>query len=91
MLGAIFKKARQDIQNPATLRRLIAELIDTENWSSIGADIKGDIYEGLPAKSAACERQGASRLAPCRSQSTKNRQLNSLQHVKMVAEFQVSQ
>ena len=47
MLGAIFKKARQDIQNPATLRRLIVELIDTENWSSMQADIKGDIYEGL--------------------------------------------
>ena len=45
MLGAIFKKARQDIQNPATLRRLIVELIDTENWSSMQADTKVDIYE----------------------------------------------
>ena len=52
MLGAIFKKARQDIQNPATLRRLIVELIDTENWSSMQADTKGDIYEGLLGKSA---------------------------------------
>ena len=52
MLGAIFKKARQDIQNPATLRRLIVELIDTENWSSMQADTKGDIYEGLLEKSA---------------------------------------
>ena len=51
MLGAIFKKARQDIQTPATLRRLIVELIDTENWSSMQADIKGDIYEGLLGKS----------------------------------------
>ena len=51
MLGAIFKKARQDIQNPATLRRLIVELIDTENWSSMQADTKGDIYEGLLEKS----------------------------------------
>ena len=30
MLGEIFKKARQDIQNPATLRRLITELIGAE-------------------------------------------------------------
>ena len=52
MLGAIFKKVRQDIQNPATLRRLIVELIDTENWSSMQADTKGDIYEGLLEKSA---------------------------------------
>ena len=59
MLGAIFKKARQDIQNPATLRRLIVELIDTENWSSMQADIKGDIYEGLLAKSAAGSPKGA--------------------------------
>ena len=59
MLGAIFKKARQDIQNPATLRRLIVELIDTENWSSMQADIKGDIYEGLLAKSAAESPKGA--------------------------------
>ena len=41
MLGAIFKKARQDIQNPATLRRLIVELIDTENWSSMQANKRG--------------------------------------------------
>ncbi len=34
MLGAIFQKARQEIQNPATLRRLIVDLIDTENWSA---------------------------------------------------------
>ena len=34
MLGAIFKKARQDIQIPATLRRLIVGLIEPENWSS---------------------------------------------------------
>ena len=28
MLGEIFKKARPEIQNPATLRRLIVDLID---------------------------------------------------------------
>ena len=59
MLGAIFKKARQDIQNPATLRRLIVELIDTENWSSMQADTKGDIYEGLLEKSAKESPKGA--------------------------------
>ena len=59
MLGEIFKKARQEIQNPSTLRRLIVDLIGTEQWSSMDADVKGDIYEGLLAKSAAESPKGA--------------------------------
>ena len=59
MLGEIFKKARPDIQNPATLKRLIVDLIDTEQWLSMEADVKGDIYEGLLAKSAAESPKGA--------------------------------
>ena len=39
MLGEIFKKARPEIQNPATLKRLIVDLIDTEQWSSMQADV----------------------------------------------------
>ena len=58
MLGEIFKKARQEIQNPATLKKLIVDLIDTENWSSMEADVKGDICEGLLAKSAAESPKG---------------------------------
>ncbi|MEX2214987.1 MAG: class I SAM-dependent DNA methyltransferase [Phycisphaeraceae bacterium] len=59
MLGEIFKKARQEIQNPATLKRLIVDLIDAEQWSSMEADVKGDIYEGLLAKSASESPKGA--------------------------------
>ncbi len=59
MLGEIFKKARPEIQNPATLRRLIVDLIDVEKWSSMDADVKGDIYEGLLSKSAAESPKGA--------------------------------
>lgn len=59
MLGEIFKKARQDIQNPATLKRLIVDLIDPVQWSVLEADVKGDIYEGLLAKSAAESPKGA--------------------------------
>ena len=59
MLGEIFKKARAEIQNPATLRRLLVDLIDTEKWSSMDADVKGDIYEGLLAKSAQESPKGA--------------------------------
>ena len=59
MLGEIFKKARPEIQNPATLRRLIVDLIEPEDWMSMEADVKGDIYEGLLAKSAAESPKGA--------------------------------
>ena len=59
MLCKIFKKARPDIQNPATLKRLIVDLIEPEQWISMQADVKGDIYEGLLAKSAAESPKGA--------------------------------
>jgi type I restriction enzyme M protein len=59
MLGEIFKKARQEIQNPATLKRLIVDLIGAENWMSMAADVKGDIYEGLLSKSAQESPKGA--------------------------------
>ena len=59
MLGEIFKKARPEIQNPATLKRLIVDLIEPESWLSLEADVKGDIYEGLLARSAAESPKGA--------------------------------
>jgi type I restriction enzyme M protein len=59
MLGEIFKKARPEIQNPATLKRLIVDLIEPEDWMSMEADVKGDIYEGLLAKSASESPKGA--------------------------------
>ena len=33
MLGVIFRKAQNKIQDPAKLRRLIVDLIDKEQWS----------------------------------------------------------
>ena len=59
MLGEIFKKARADIQNPATLKRLIIDLINKEQWLRLQTDVKGDVYEGLLAKSAAESPKGA--------------------------------
>jgi type I restriction enzyme M protein len=41
MLGVIFRKAQNKIQDPAKLRRLIVNLIDKEQWSSLSADVKG--------------------------------------------------
>lgn len=59
MIGAIFRKSQNRIQDPAKLRRLIANLIDKEDWLSMGVDVKGQAYEGLLAKSAAESPKGA--------------------------------
>jgi type I restriction enzyme M protein len=59
MLGEIFKKARMEIQNPATLKRLIVDLIGAEQWTKMGSDVKGDIYEGLLKRSAEESPKGA--------------------------------
>jgi type I restriction enzyme M protein len=52
MPGTIFRKAQNKIQNLALLRRLIAELIDREEWTTLDVDVKGDAYEGLLEKNA---------------------------------------
>jgi type I restriction enzyme M protein len=59
MLGTIFRKAQNKIQDPAKLRRLIADLIDKEQWSSLDSDVKGDAYEGLLQKNAEDVKGGA--------------------------------
>lgn len=59
MLGVIFRKAQNRIQDPAKLRRLIVDLIDKEEWSSLDADVKGDAYEGLLEKNAQDTKGGA--------------------------------
>ena len=59
MLGIIFRKAQNKIQDPAKLRRLIGDLIDREQWSSLDADVKGDAYEGLLEKNAQDTKGGA--------------------------------
>ena len=45
MLGQIFTKAQNKIQDPAKLYRLI-DMVDDTDWVTLGADVKGDIYEG---------------------------------------------
>jgi type I restriction enzyme M protein len=59
MLGVIFRKAQNKIQDPAKLRRLIADLIDRERWRDVDADVKGDAYEGLLEKNAQDTKGGA--------------------------------
>lgn len=52
MLGTIFLKAKNEITDPAKLRRLIVDLIEPVNWMSLAADVKGTIYEELLQRSA---------------------------------------
>jgi type I restriction enzyme M protein len=59
MLGEIFKRAKSAVEKPETLRRLIVDLIEPENWMSLDSDVKGDIYEGLIARSMSDGGQGA--------------------------------
>jgi len=50
MLGVIFRKAQNKIQDPAKLRRLIVDLIDKEQWSSLSADVKEKVSLCFEAK-----------------------------------------
>jgi type I restriction enzyme M protein len=59
MLGLIFSNAKNKIKDPAKLRLLIADLIDSKNWSDLDVDVKGDAYEGLLEKNAQDTKSGA--------------------------------
>ena len=58
LVGVIFRKAQNKIQDPAKLKRLI-DLIDGETWSGFAIDVKGQIYEGLLQKNAEDTKGGA--------------------------------
>src|SRR5438034_7026780 len=59
MLGVIFRKAQNKIQDPAKLKRLVSDLIAKEQWMTLEVDVKGDAYEGLLEKNAADVKGGA--------------------------------
>ncbi|MBI5227670.1 SAM-dependent DNA methyltransferase [Candidatus Micrarchaeota archaeon] len=67
IIGVIFRKAQNKIQDPAKLRKLIVELINKENWLSLEADVKGDAYEGLLEKNAEDVKGGAGQYFTPRS------------------------
>ncbi len=66
MLGQIFTKAQNKIQDPAKLSRLI-EMVNDTNWVMMGADTKGTIYEGLLEKNAEDTKSGAGQYFTPRS------------------------
>ena len=58
MIGQIFFKAQNKIQDPAKLYKLV-RLINEETWIGLDTDVKGDIYEGLLEKNAEDTKSGA--------------------------------
>lgn len=58
LVGTIFARARNGIEEPAHLHRMV-RLIDAETWSAFGMDVKGAIYEGLLERTASDVKTGA--------------------------------
>lgn len=58
LIGLIFTKPQSKINDPAKLHLLI-QMIDSEDWSRLDLDVKGDVYEGLLARNADDVRGGA--------------------------------
>jgi type I restriction enzyme M protein len=66
MLGVIFRKSQNRVQDPAKLKRLL-ELINQETWIGLDIDVKGEIYEGLLQKNAEDIKGGAGQYFTPRS------------------------
>ena len=58
LLGQVFAKAQNKINDPAKLFRLI-DMVDGTDWVMLDADVKGDIYEDLLERNAADTKSGA--------------------------------
>lgn len=58
LLGIIFRKSQNKIQDPAKIKRLV-QMINSETWLGLDIDVKGDIYEGLLQKNAEDTKSGA--------------------------------
>ena len=58
LIGLIFVKPQSKINDPAKLHLLI-QMIDSQEWSVLDVDVKGEVYEGLLARNADDVRGGA--------------------------------
>jgi type I restriction enzyme M protein len=58
LLGDIFAQSMPKFNNPVNLKRIIT-MIDTEEWSSLGVDVKAEAFEGLLEKAASEGKKGA--------------------------------
>lgn len=59
LLGLIFRKSQNRVTDPAKLRHLVTNLIDSETWSGLDSDLAGDFYEDLLERTAAEGKAGA--------------------------------
>ncbi len=57
LLGAIFSQSMPKFNNPVNFKRVIT-MIDAENWSSLGVDVKAAAFEGLLEKAASEGKKG---------------------------------
>lgn len=58
LLGDIFAQSMPKFNNPVNLKRIIT-MIDAEEWSSLGVDVKAEAFEGLLEKAASEGKKGA--------------------------------
>ncbi len=58
VMGVIFRKSQNKIQDPAKLKRLV-DMIDKEIWLGLCVDVKSNTYEGLLQKNAEDVKTGA--------------------------------
>ena len=58
LIGTIFTKAQNKIEQPVLLKKVIA-LIESENWLSMDGDLKGSIYENILEKNGQDKKSGA--------------------------------
>ncbi|MDD2230396.1 MAG: class I SAM-dependent DNA methyltransferase [Candidatus Cloacimonetes bacterium] len=58
LLGDIFTQAMPKFANPVSLKKIIS-VIDDEDWSALGVDVKAEAFEGLLEKAASEGKKGA--------------------------------
>lgn len=58
LIGTIFTKATNKIEQPVLLKKVIS-LIESENWLSMDGDLKGSIYEAILEKNGQDKKSGA--------------------------------
>ncbi|QCD51961.1 type I restriction-modification system subunit M [Campylobacter sp. RM16192] len=58
IIGTIYQKAQNKINEPAKLKRIVS-MINDETWMGLDVDVKGAIYEGLLQKNATESKSGA--------------------------------
>ena len=66
MLGQIYIKSQNRINDPAKLQRLV-KMIDETSWTTGDADVLGDVYEDLLERNAADTKTGAGQYFTPRS------------------------